>query len=1232
MRIVVCTNVARSYSLLMQECKRLAAEAPSLEVQCFSADGRTKFEGKLKESAATAEFSLFLWMGSGLDNPFLQRAVRFLRQRESRYLILVENAGDDQVMLGVSEQQALTAWQYFRYDGAENLYNLLLWLGGEFGSAQYQAKPPTPLPWHGVWHPDWVDRPEDIEGYLAAHHDPAKPTAGVIFYRSEWISGEFAYHTSLVRALEDEGMNVIAVFTNTFRNESLQSPSFMEAVDRYFYRDGKRLIDVLVTTTKFSLHLSGTATEDLSRIGVPILTAYTILGSEESWAHSPAGLAPSEVSISVSLPEFDGTIHSVPIAAKTQAEEAPAKFVPLQERVARLAAKTRKWAMLARKKNAEKRIAIVLHNYPPTNSNIGSAAGLDTPESVRRMLAAMKDSGYQVDFVPESGQELIDILTAHVTNDREMLSEKQVEGAAGRLTAETYLSFFKKLPAETRKQMVADWGDAPGEVFLYDEELLIPGTMDGNVFLTVQPPRGFGEDPGKILHSPDLAPPHHYIGFYHWVRDVWQADAVIHVGTHGSLEWLPGKSTGLSEACYPDIALGDLPDIYPYWVTIVGEGLQAKRRGAACLVSHLSPPMRLSGAYAEMAELENALDEYAHFRTNQPESLDEAKRIVREKAAACHFDDVVEEEDFDAYAGKLHNAVTDIKNLQIRTGLHILGQMPTGEDFTEFLMALLRLDNGDRESLIRLIMAEQGLDYERALKESATLAPDGESYGKKIDAAERVMHAMIVKMGESGYSEASVQDALALPELAGISADGRVRMERILLSVSDTLAPKLRRTEDELSNTLRALEGQYVDPSAAGAPTTNGDDLLPTGRNFYGLDPRTMPTEAAWAMGKTLGDETVKRFIADEGRYPESVGVVFWSGANMRSHGQCVAEYLYLMGVRPVWQRPSMRVVGLEVIPLAELGRPRIDVTGRISGLFRDSMPDAIRWMDEAVRIVRELDEPEDENFVRKHVLADAAWLEEEGIGHEEAWARASYRIFGDPPGAYGAGVEKILATHEWQTLGDIADVYVRYSGTAYGADALPGAYEPEIFKRRMRGIEATIKNEDNREVHMFSCDDFNAYHGGMIATVRALTGKAPHAYSTDTSDRRRVQVRSVREEAKRIFRGEIMNPKFIDGMKRHGYKGASELANVVAHSYEWDATSNIMDDWMYEEYAKRYALDPEMRAWMNHVNPWALRRMAETLLEAQKRGLWNATQEMQEALVKLYLEVEGEMEERADA
>ena len=351
----------------------------------------------------------------------------------------------------------------------------------------------------------------------------------------------------------------------------------------------------------------------------------------------------------------------------------------------------------------------------------------------------------------------------------------------------------------------------------------------------------------------------------------------------------------------------------------------------------------------------------------------------------------------------------------------------------------------------------------------------------------------------------------------------------------------------------------------------------------------------------------------------------------MRSHGQCVAEFLYLMGVRPVWQRPSQRVVGLEVIPLEELKRPRIDVTGRISGLFRDSMPNAIHWLDEAVKIVSALEEADEDNYVRKHVKADAAWLEGEGQTAETAWQKASYRIFGDPPGAYGAGVGALLESKAWETIDDIAAVYTRWSGTAYGGDALPGDYEPEIFRRRMGALDVTIKNEDNRETNMFSSDDYNAYHGGMIATVRSISGKAPHSYSGDSTDRKRVKVRTVQEEAKRVFRGECMNPKFIEGMKRHGYKGALDLANTLAHSYQWDATSKVMEDWMYEKYAEKYALDPAMQEWMKDVNPWALQRMAAILLEAEKRELWQAQPETKEALTRLYMEMEGELEERAE-
>ena len=1234
MKIALFTNISRSYCLHRQNMERLMQEAPRIEGRGWLFESGTEWSAEWAARFDEADVILILWMGTGLDTPFLRQAVRRMERRGSRYLILVENPGTDKVSAGFSPEQIRRTWQYFRYDGADNLYNCVLWLGKEFGGMPYVPEEPKLLPWHGIWHPEWteMERCQDAEGYLAAHYLPGRPTVGVMFYRTEWLMGDFSYQTALIRALEAQGLNAIAIFTNTFRSEDLDSPTLMDAVNRYFFRGKTRLVDVIINTMKFSLKAAGTSIEEWMRLDVPLLEAYTVLGERAEWEASPTGLNPMEVSIAVSLPEFDGVIHSVPIAARVKDDVGDVTWQLMEERMVRLAAKAKKWALLGKKPNQEKKIAIVFHNYPPTNSNIGSAAGLDSPESVRRLLEKMRDVGYTVETIPEDSKAFMKLLTDNATNDRRFISAAQIKDAYGHLTAAQYARFFTKLPEKVRTQLTADWGDAPGDVFNYEGELLIPGTLNGNVFITVQPPRGFGEDPGKILHDPAAAPTHHYIGFYHWLRDIWQADAVVHIGTHGSLEWLPGKGTALSASCYPDISLGDLPDVYPYWMTIVGEGIQAKRRGAACLISHLSPPMQLSGSYEELQELEQALDEYVHFRQTQPENLDTVKEIVREKAAACNFgDDIAEGDDFDDYVGRLHNYVTDIKNMQIRTGLHIMGQPPEGDGLSEYVEALVRLDNGDVPSLVQLLATEAGYSYDELLAESSRLTPEGLTYGMKLDALGEEGHRLITFLAARDYDPAAVREALAQPEAASLSETGRQRLGQVLDYICETIVPNLRRTTEELTNTLRALSGGYIEPSSAGAPSSGGADLLPTGRNFYGVDPRLLPTPAAWELGKRLGDEVVSQYIADEGRYPEACGIVLWAGANMRSHGQCVAEFFYLMGVRPVWQRPSQRVVGLEVIPLEELKRPRIDVTGRISGLFRDSMPNAIHWLDEAVKIVSALEEADEDNYVRKHVKADAAWLEGEGQTAETAWQKASYRIFGDPPGAYGAGVGALLESKAWETIDDIAAVYTRWSGTAYGGDALPGDYEPEIFRRRMGALDVTIKNEDNRETNMFSSDDYNAYHGGMIATVRAISGKAPHSYSGDSTDRKRVKVRTVQEEAKRVFRGECMNPKFIEGMKKHGYKGALDLANTLAHSYQWDATSKVMEDWMYEKYAEKYALDPAMQEWMKDVNPWALQRMAAILLEAEKRELWQAQPETKEALTRLYMEMEGELEERAE-
>ncbi|MDR1702951.1 MAG: cobaltochelatase subunit CobN, partial [Sporomusaceae bacterium] len=895
--------------------------------------------------------------------------------------------------------------------------------------------------------------------------------------------------------------------------------------------------------------------------------------------------------------------------------------------------KAKKWALLHHKTNSKKKIAIIFHNYPPNNSNIGSAQGMDSPESIRLLLKVMANEGYVVEHIPPDSQALMNELIQQSTNDRRFLTDEQIASSPGKVSAKEYQDFFHTLAPETQDRLIEDWGNPPGEVFNYDDTLLVPGMLNGNIFITVQPPRGFGEDAGKILHSPDLPTTHHYLAYYHWLRDIWQADAVVHVGTHGSLEWLPGKGSGLSRQCYPDISLGDLPDIYPYLITIVGEGIQAKRRGAACLIGHLPPPMSRADTYDELLELENLLDEYCHFKITQQANVEVVANLIREKAAALNLEDIPEqpEEPFDNYLERLHAYITDIKNMQIRTGLHVMGSCPQEEMLVEYLLALTRLENGEIPSLPQVIAAIYGYDYYELFEKSSQLVPDGsKTYGKLIDEIRERSREVILSLLENGFNLEKIN---LVKELSWLNAAAQNRQEeigQIAAYICGTLAPNLKKTEQEISNLIAALEGEYVEPGPAGAPTSGMADILPTGRNFYGVDPRTLPTKAAWELGKTLGDSVIERYIADEGRYPETVGIVMFCGANLRSRGQCLAEFYYLLGVRPVWQRGSQRVVDLEIIPLSELKRPRIDVTARISGMIRDAFPMIIPLLDKAVNLVASLDENPESNFIRKHVLADAAELEQEGIEPETAWTEACYRIFGDPPGAYGAGVAYQLEEKNWETVDDLGKTYIRWGAHAYGKNA-KGVFVPELFTRRMGSIDVTVKNEDNREVHMLNADDFNSYHGGMIAAVRSVRGKAPRSYCGDSSDRKNAVVRSLGEEMKRLFRGEVFNPKFINGMKNHGYKGAADLAGIVAHAYEWDATSSVIDDWMYNGLAQKYALDPEMQKWMQEVNPWALARIAEKLLEASARSLWQADENVLQELRDLYLSIEGDLEEGSD-
>ncbi|HUQ63606.1 MAG TPA: cobaltochelatase subunit CobN [Acidimicrobiales bacterium] len=1044
--------------------------------------------------------------------------------------------------LSTAETSVVTrAFEYLAQGGLANTANLLRFLAG------FPHEPPIEVPATGVW--PTATQSQDSTG----------PKIGVIFYRAHVLSGNTAFVDDLCSAIVARGGQPVPVWCYSLRpGDDGQVPALDVLADHE--------VDALITTVL----AMGSASDDdwdasaLAALDVPVIQAMAATQPREAWEGSTSGLTPIDVAMSVAIPEFDGRIITVPFSFKEIVDDgdelgAPvAAYRTLPDRVARVAGIAVRLARLRHQENPEKRVAIVLSAYPTKRSRIGNAVGLDTPASVIDLLHSLRAAGYGVDRIPNDGDSMMAELADALVYDKESLSPQQFAAAPGRLPAPRYTEWFHGLPTTTQAEMVESWGDPPGNVFCDGGDLVFPGLDLGQVLVAIQPPRGFGENPVAIYHSPDLPPTHHYLAFYRWLDETWGADAVIHAGKHGTLEWLPGKGVGLSAACYPDAAVGDLPLLYPFVVNDPGEGTQAKRRAHAVIVDHLVPPMTRADTYDDLARLETLLDEYARIASLDPPKLPAIRAQVwallveAEIHRDLGLDETLDEDGFDDLVLHVDGYLCELKDAQIRGGLHVLGRRPEGEAEIDLILAMTRLPQGEVP----------------ALRHAASGRHD-------VDAA-----------------EAEARAAVAATQSADWRYDGD---DPTLRWICDRLVPALRRTTDEVTNLLRGLDGQHVPAGPSGAPTRGMAHVLPTGRNFYSVDPKAIPSRLAWDVGCRLAEEVVSRHIAEEGRPPESVGLVVWGTAAMRTSGDDVAEALALLGVRPVWAEESARVTGVELIPLEELGRPRVDVTLRISGFFRDAFPHVIGLLDDAVRLAGFDDDP---------------------------------RIFGAKPGAYGSGILPLIESREWEDDNDLASVYLAWGGWSYGR-AQMGAPAAEAMRRRFSTIEIAIKNQDNREHDIFDSDDYLQDHGGMVATIRALTGAQPKAWFGDSANPAEPKVRSLAEEAARVVRTRVLNPKWIGAMQQHGYKGAFEMAATVDYLFGYDATAQVVEDWMYERVTAAYVGDPGVRKFLEASNPWALRSMAERLLEAHSRGMWDASEEALATLQSALLEAEGWEESR---
>jgi len=1159
-----------------------------------------------------------------------------------------------------------TVFTYLLHGGVANLRNLLGYLADRLLGVPSAYEPPRELPWEGLYHPDEPDGVE-LADYLAARVRPDRPTLGLLFYRAHWMSGNLAFVDALVRAAEAQGANVLPIYCYSLKDETAEAAG-APRVFRRFLLDavGKPRVDVVVNTLSFSMGkiavqgpslATGWSVDFLERLNVPVLQAVVATSPRAAWQAAAGGLSPIDTAMNVAMPEFDGRIVTVPISFKETADDPGAsgaangpfavlggpvqRYVPAPDRVDYLVRLAIRWARLRHVPNAEKRVAIILANYPSRNARLGNAVGLDTPASVIHVLHALAADGYRVENVPESGDALIHTLIDRCTYDREFLTAAQVAAAPGHVPAEQYAAWHAAYPSSVQAGLAEAWGEPPGTVYAYDGALMMPGLELGNVFVGIQPPRGFGDNPIAIYHNPDLPPTHHYLAYYRWLRDVWGAHAVVHIGKHGTLEWLPGKAVGLSAACYPEVALGDLPHFYPFIVNNPGEGAQAKRRAHATIVDHLVPAMMRAESYDEITKLEQLMDEYYQVQTLDPKKLPLIQEQIWQTvlAARLHEDLGAAErpDDFDAFLLHMDGYICELKDAQIRDGLHVLGQAPEGEQLLNLLLALTRLDNYDAPSLRAALARALGLDYAALLADlGAPLAAPAprllaeavttplRSQGDALEALEALGRQLLARLSAADFAPHAVDAIVA----ETFPRDGR-EVADVLRYTAERLVPDLRRTSDELGNLLRGLRGEYVPAGPSGAPTRGMANVLPTGRNFYSVDPNTIPSPAAWEVGQGLGRALLDKYLAEEGRYPESVGIVVWGTSAMRTHGEDVAEILYLLGVRPVWQAESRRVRGLETIPLAELGRPRVDVTVRISGFFRDAFPNLVHLLDQAFERVARLDEPPDANFVAAHFRADRAAGLAAGLAPAQAEQRALYRVFGSKPGTYGAGILPLLEARNWQTDQDLAAVYTAWGGYAY-TRAVYGEAAPGEFGQRFAQIAVAAKNQDNREHDIFDSDDYLQYHGGMIATVRALTGRNPRQFFGDSADPRRPRVRDLADEARRVFRSRVVNPRWLASIQRHGYKGAFELAATVDYLFGYDATAQVIEDWMYQRVTEAYVFDQALRRFLEEKNPWALRAIVERLLEAVDRGLWAAPEAGTEARLRaIYLELEGQLEER---
>jgi cobaltochelatase CobN len=1174
-------------------------------------------------------------LGAPSDWAHLVEQATSLAAKRGQWLALFsgDNVEDPQLLMRstASPDDCHRLWRCLREGGRDNALAFFSLIGhAAFGLGQ-RPPPPSPLPPVMPYTP-----PAGVPWRAGA------PVALLVFYRAHLQAGNTAVFDAVLAALVDVGLNALAVAV-----DSLKNPASLATLQAMAAGHG---VGVVLNATSFAIaSLDGgdkTSADEPLAGDAPVLQLITAGCSQDQWQADPHGLAPRDLAMQVVLPEVDGRIGTRAISFKGLAwrcertEVDVVRYQPEPERIRFVAELARCWCVLREKPPAGKRIALILANYPNDDARLANGVGLDTPASTVLILQALRDAGYGTGELPENGDALMAQLVQGVTNNMDANDHRP---AGQSLAMVDYLADFHALPPESQQAVNTLWGPPEHDPMVRNGRFMVPGQRLGQVFIGIQPARGRDLDLVASYHDADLVPTHGYLAFYFWLRRAFAVDAVVHVGKHGNLEWLPGKSVALGAACWPDAILGPLPHLYPFIVNDPGEGSQAKRRTQAVIIDHLMPALTRAETYGPLQELERQMDEYYEALSLDPRRAKLLRKSILQQVLkhSLHqelgFQPPADEAQREQLLARLDAYLCEIKESQIRDGLHILGQSPQGRQRTDTLVALARFSSGKAAGQGSLLVA---LANDLGLHGFDPLSPEwAESWsGPRPEALQQLSDEPWRHAGHTRERLELLAIALVTKHLGHedttLDAQTWPHTAPVIQRMRHTLAPRLDACgPNEIGQLLRGLSGRFVPAGPSGAPSRGRPDVLPTGRNFYSVDTRAVPTPTAYAMGALAAERVIERHLQDHGNFPGAIGLSVWGTSTMRTGGEDIGQAFALLGVRPKWAPGSNRVVDIEVLPMAIKNRPRVDVTLRVSGFFRDAFPNVIDLFDTAVRAVAAIsedDEPDDVNPIRARVQREAAEAVAAGAATEDAQRRATWRVFGPRPGGYGAGLQELMASGRWNEQADLAQAYLRAGAFAYGQDG-HGTAARAAFEQRLARVDAVLHNQDNREHDILDSDDYYQFQGGMASAVQHLAGAPAALYHGDFSTPGAPRVRTLGEEVARVVRARVVNPKWIDGVKRHGYKGAFEMAATVDYLFAFDATTGVVGDHQYALVADAYLHDDATRDFLQQHNPLALRGIGERLLEAMQRGLWAEPGEHRERIEQHLLALEHRLESHGE-